>query len=140
MPSPMAKRTKATATRTPAATIRMKGDRITRIMINHQAIAHSPIFSSILILQYEMSAQCRCSAHFAPMTLLWSFDLVPSLGVKAGALSKVRLKVGTESMAGLVGLEAVVVKRVCRTRTAKRLFKKRFIIGLWDERQKNRMS
>jgi hypothetical protein len=93
-----------------------------------------------------MSAQCRCSAHFAPMTLLWSFDLVPSLGVKAGAeskvrlkagaVSKVRLKVGTESMAGLVGLEAVVVKRVCRTRTAKRLFKKRFIIGLWDERQK----
>jgi hypothetical protein len=94
------------------------------------------------------------------MTLLWSFDLVPSLGVKAGpeskvrlkaggvskvrlkvgTESKVRLKVGTESMAGLVGLEAVVVKRVCRTRTAKRLFKKRFIIGLWDERQKNRMS
>ena len=103
-------RKKATATRTPAATIRMKGDRITRIMINHQAIAHSPIFSSILILQYEMSAQCRCSAHFAPMTLLWSFDLVPSMGVKAGAVSKVRLKVGTESMAGLVGLEAVVVK------------------------------
>jgi hypothetical protein len=48
------------------------------------------------------------------------------MGVKAGAVSKVRLKVGTESMAGLVGLEAVVVKRVCRTRTAKRLFKNRF--------------
>ncbi len=47
-------------------------------MINHQAIVHSPVFLSILMLQYELL--CPMTLH-----LELSFDLVPLLGVKAGA-------------------------------------------------------